>query len=71
VEPKLKKSQTNRKESKSRSKSKKKSLSKYEDKCNVGSNNSSNKEIYFLSKEIGLSSIFENGAKSKMVEKDK
>ncbi len=66
MDKKLKKSQTKGKESKSRSKSKKKSLSKYEDKYKVGLNSSSNKETYFLSKEIGLSSILENGTKSKM-----
>lgn len=52
-----KKSSGNLVSTKSRSKSKKKSLSRYEDKIKSGSNTSSNKETYFLSKEIGLSSV--------------
>lgn len=52
-----KKSSANLVSTKSRSKSKKKSLSRYDDKIKSGSNTSSNKETYFLSKEIGLSSV--------------
>lgn len=63
---KSKKSPTNLISTKSRSKSKKKSLSRYEDKVKNGSNTSSNKDTYFLSKEIGLSSVLENGTKSKI-----
>lgn len=52
-----KKSSANLVSTKSRSRSKKKSLSRYDDKIKSGSNTSSNKETYFLSKEIGLSSV--------------